>query len=180
MNIYRELFQKAEYQSTKLIFPSVNPVNMRLCGVGTLVLWYFRVKYQTCDGAIFTCKKCSRNNYTRKTPPGSLLYKIKLILYMQKLEWWLWRLLRTAFNFCGQRGSRQLCWPPKASAPPYALSIFLYRRKHSDVTRAEPHTRQGFLMLQRPYFLYIKTGCICSIARFWTFNPSIYVYDLRR
>ena len=39
-----------------------------------------------------------------------------------------------------------------ASAPPYALSIFLYRRRHFDTVRAEPHTRQGLLMLQRPYF----------------------------
>ena len=35
--------------------------------------------------ALFTCKQCSRNSFTRKTPAGSLLYKIKLILYMQNL-----------------------------------------------------------------------------------------------
>lgn len=35
-------------------------------------------------------------------------------------------------------------------------------------------------MLQRTHFLYVKMSAICSNARFWTFNPSIYVYDLRR
>ena len=55
-----------------------------------LVLWYARVKYQTCDGAIFTCKQCSRNSFTRKTQRG-LLYKIKFILYLQKLLMWQWR-----------------------------------------------------------------------------------------
>lgn len=64
---------------------------MRVCGVGTLVLWYFILKYQNGDGAIFTCKQYSNNNFTRKTPAGSLLYKIKLILYMQKLVMWQWR-----------------------------------------------------------------------------------------
>lgn len=152
---------------------------MRVCGVGTLVLWYFTLKYQNGDGAIFTCKQCSRNNSTRRLR-RSLIVQNKFILYLQKLEWWLWRLLRTAFNFCGQRGSRRLCRPPKASAPPYALFISLINRKHSDAVRAEPQLWQGFLMLQRTHFLYVKMSAICSIARFWAFSASKCVMYLRR
>ena len=67
-----------------------------------------------------------------------------------------------------------------ASTPPYALSILPENRKHFDVIRAEPQLWQGFLMLQRTHFLYVKMSAICSNARFWTFNPSIYVCNLRR
>ena len=83
-------------------------------------------------------------------------------------------------TFAGSRGCRHLWWPPKASTPPYALFIFPKTRKHFDAVRAEPRLWQGFLMLQRTHFLYVKMSAICSNARFWTFNPSIYVYDLRR
>ena len=178
--MYRELYRKVYSQTHKVLFLLCKPC--KYAGLQTLWLCEFVscVNSQNCVGAIFTCKQCLRNSFTRKTPAGSLLYKIKLILYMQKLGWWLWRLLRTAFNFCGQRGSRQLCWPPKASAPPYALFIFPKTRKHFDVTRAKPRLWQGFLMLQRTHFLYVRMGAICSIARFWTFSISKCVMYLRR
>lgn len=67
-----------------------------------------------------------------------------------------------------------------ASTPPYALFISLIKREHFDTVRAERHTRQGFVMLHRPYFLYVKMGAICSNARFWAFSISKCVMYLRR
>lgn len=66
-----------------------------------------------------------------------------------------------------------------ASGSPYALSISSKNRRLFDDTRAEPQLWQWFLMLQHPYFLYIKTGYICSNPRFLAFSTSIYVMRLR-
>ena len=93
-------------------------------------------KCQTCEAVAMLFLHVI--NITRKTPAGSLLYKIKLILYLQKLGRREYLPDVSGVQLLQGRGEPSAMLTTGGVSSPYALSIFRYRRKHSDTVRAEP------------------------------------------
>lgn len=76
-----------------------------------------------------------QNLHTRK-PQRGLLYKIKLILYLQRLVMWQWRHAADRLQLLRAVRGVVICDDRLSTNIPYVLSIFPHTRKHLDAVQA--------------------------------------------